>query len=112
MTYRDFLNAVINATVSDEVSDFAKAEIVKLDNRNAKRRDTLTPEQKENEAIKAKIVEVVNATALASDVAKAVGISTNKASALLRQLVAEGKFTSGDVKIKGKGTVKAYSPVR
>lgn len=112
MTYREFLNTIVSANISTEISDFASAEIVKLDARNAKRRETLTPEQRENEVIKAKIVETVNATALAADVAKAFGISTQKASALLHQLVEEGKFTSGEVKIKGKGTVKAYSPVR
>lgn len=112
MTYREFLNAVLKATVSDEVSDFAKAEIVKLDNRNAKRRDTLTPEQKENEAIKAKIVETVTSPSVAAQIALSVGISTNKASALMRQLVEEGKFTAGEVKVKGAGKVKQYTPVK
>jgi Fic family protein len=109
MTYREFFNAVINNEITDEVIAMAKAEIVKLDNRNEKRRNTLTPEQKENEALKAKMLEGLNGTVIASEVASKYGISTQKASALLRQIVEDGKATVGAVKVKGKGTVKAYT---
>ena len=109
MTYREFFNAVINNEITDEVIAMAKAEIVKLDNRNEKRRNTLTPEQKENEALKAKMLEGLNGTVTASEVASKYGISTQKASALLRQIVEDGKATVGEVKVKGKGTVKAYT---
>lgn len=110
MTYRDFLNSVISTVDNEELKVFAKAELAKLDNRNAKRRDTLTKEQKENEAIKAEIVEKVTASAVASAIGKMVGISTQKASALMRQLVSEGKFTVAELKVKGKGSVLAYTP--
>ena len=109
MTYREFLNTIVSANISDEVTDFAKHEVAKLDNRNEKRRNTLTPEQKENEALKAKMLEGLNGTVTASAVASKYGISTQKASALLRQIVEDGKATVGEVKVKSKGTVKAYT---
>lgn len=109
MTYREFLNTIVFANISNETTDFAKHEIAKLDNRNEKRRNTLTPEQKENEALKAKMLEVLNGTVTASEVASKFGISTQKASALLRQIVEDGGATVGEVKVKGKGTVKAYT---
>lgn len=109
MTYREFLNAIISANISDEISAYAQNEQTKLDTRNEKRRNTLTPEQKENEALKAKMLEVLGGTVIASEVATRFGISTQKASALLRQIAEEGHATVGEVKIKGKGVVKAYT---
>jgi hypothetical protein len=46
---------------------------------------------------------------VASDIAKAMEISTQKASALCKLLVDNGTLAVGDKKIKGKGTVKEYS---
>lgn len=110
MTYREFLNTIISANISDEITDFAKNEQDKLDARNEKRRNTLSKEQKENEALKAKMVESIGSTTTASEVATRFGISTQKASALLRQLVESGALVAGEVKVKGKGTVKTYTP--
>lgn len=110
MTNRDFLNAVLNANINVEVNDFATAELAKLDKRNEKRRNTLTKEQKENMAIKDSILAVLSAKPIpASAVAAEVGISTQKASALLRQLVSDNFAAVADEKVKGKGTVKVYS---
>jgi predicted transcriptional regulator len=47
----------------------------------------------------------------ASAIAEAAGISVQKASALLRQIVADGKATVTEVKIPKKGTQKAYAAV-
>lgn len=44
-----------------------------------------------------------------SEIAAAVGVSTSKASYLLRSLVEEGVAVSSDVKIKGGRTAKAYA---
>jgi Fic family protein len=110
MTYREFLNTIVSANISDEVTDFAKNEQDKLDARNEKRRNTLSKEQKANEEIKHSIVEYINGTVTASEVAGALNISTQKASALLRQLVESGALVAGEVKVKGKGTVKTYTP--
>ena len=66
MTKREFLNeviAVIDGTSEVnvlELKEFAKAEIVKLDERNASRSSKPTKAQIENEPIKEKILEVLS----------------------------------------------------
>lgn len=109
MTKREFLEMVIAEVEKEEMVEFAKAEIVKMDERNAKRAGEKSKKAKENEPIKAEIVKKVGEeTRLAKEIAEMVGISTQKASALCRQLVADGVFNVKDVKVKGKGTQKAY----
>lgn len=113
MTSREFFNAVIEGNITDEIKDFAKSQIEKLDNKNAKRKTTDSKTQKENKAIKTSLLATMEKDKVytASEVAgmEIEGItSTQKASALLRQLVEEGKLVSEEVKIKGKGKVKGY----
>jgi hypothetical protein len=57
------------------------------------------------------IVEYIktNGSQVASALGAALGISTQKASALCKILVDGGELTVADVKVKGKGTVKCYS---
>ena len=111
MTNREFYTAIIgNENVAQDIKDFAQAEIDKLDARNDKRKNTQTKEQKENEGIKAIILaHLANGAAVASDIGSALGISTQKASALCKLLVNEGKVTVTDIKVKNKGTVKQYA---
>ena len=117
MTKREFLNeviAVIDGTSEVnvlELKEFAKAEIVKLDERNANRSSKPTKTQIENEPIKEKILEVLSTgeKMVASAIAERVEISTQKASALCRQLVESNKLKVEEVKIPKKGKQKAYS---
>lgn len=111
MTNREFYTAIIaNPNVAQDYKDFAQAEIDKLDARNDKRKNTQTKAQKENEGIMTAILDhLANGSAVASDIGTALGISTQKASALCKLLVDGGKLTVADVKVKGKGTVKQYS---
>lgn len=111
MTQREFLTAIAsNETLNAELVDFAKALLVKADEKNAKRRETPNKTQLANEPIKAKILELVaDKSMVASDIAKELEITTQKASALARQLVDSEQLTATDVKVKGKGTVKCYS---
>lgn len=107
MTRREMFEAIVNGNITDEVVTMAKNEIVKMDERNTKRRNTASKRAKENEPIKAQILEVLTDTPMvASAVADAVGITTQKASALLRQI--DG-LTVTEVKVKGKGKVKGYA---
>ena len=46
---------------------------------------------------------------IASEIAVALEISTQKTSALCRQLVENGTLNAEDVKVKGKGKVKGYT---
>ena len=116
MTKREFLNeviAVIDGTSEVDVlelKEFAKAEIVKLDERNASRSSKPTKTQIENEPIKEKILEILSTgeRMVASAIAERLEISTQKASALCRQLVESKKLKVEDVKIPKKGKQKAY----
>lgn len=114
MTKREFLNAVIANVDVVEIADFAKAEIEKMDARNAKRSHTPSKTAIANEPIKKAIVEWLkgqDAPTVASAVAGELKISTQKASALCRQLVADGELNVTEVKVKGKGMQKGYSVV-
>ena len=66
--------------------------------------------QIENEPIKEKILEVLSTgeRMVASAIAEKLGISTQKASALCRQLVESKKLKDEKVTIPKKGKQKAY----
>ena len=107
MTRREMFEAIVNGNVTEEVVAMAQSELVKMDERNEKRKNAPSKTAIANEPIKAQIVEILTHEPLtASEVANAVGISTQKASALLRQI--EG-LTVTEVKVKGKGKVKGYA---
>lgn len=110
MTQREFYNAVIADTKNADLAQFAVEALEKMDARNAKRAEKPSKKSVENEPIKAAIVEfLAEGSHLASEIASGCDISTSKASALCRQLVASGTLTVCDVKVKGKGTQKSYS---
>ena len=106
MTNREFFTAIVNSEVSDELKAFATESIAKLDARNAKRSEKPSKKSLENAPLIAKIAEFLTSEPkLASEIAKELEISTQKASALLRQI--DGVSVC-DVKVKGKGTQKGY----
>ncbi len=110
MTKREMMEKVIAGEISAEVIEMAKAEIVKMDEKNAKRREGISKKAKENAPIKEAILKAVGEDKkLAKEISEVVGISTQKASALCRQMVGEGVLKVEDVKVKGKGVQKAYS---
>ena len=114
MTNREFLNAVIAMeNINDEMKAFAENEILKLDNRNAKRAEKPSKTAIANEPIKVEILnlltekgEVMTASAIAEIM---TDYKVQKISALCGQLVKEEKLVMSDVKVKGKGTQKGYS---
>ena len=107
MTKREMYEAIVNGNVTDEVIEMAKNEIVKMNERNAKRKNSPSKRSIENEPIKAKIVEVLtDSPQSASEIAEKVEISVQKASALLRQI--DGLKVT-EIKVKGKGKVKGYA---
>lgn len=112
MTNREFLNAVIALSASEEITEHAKAMIASLDKRNAARTSKPSKTQLENAPIKEVILGVIaemNAEVSASELHERLNISVQKASSLCRQLVEEGKLSKGERKEKGKGLVKVYS---
>lgn len=111
MTNREFYKAVIEAKINDELTAHAEKEIEKLDARNEKRSTTMNKTQKENVEIKKSILAVLSTDKVktANEVGVECGISTNKASALLRQLVLDKVAIDSEVKIPKKGKVKGYA---
>jgi Fic family protein len=111
MTNREFFKAVIGSEVNEELKAFAQAEIDKLDKKNEKRKNTQTKTQKENEGIKNSIVALLEekGSMVASVIATELNISTQKASALCKQLVEEKELVVADIKVKNKGTLKQYA---
>ena len=111
MTNREFYKAVIGSEVSEEIKAFAQEQIDKLDSKNEKRKNTQTKTQKENEGIKTQIVNLIeeNGSMVASVIATKLNISTQKASALCKQLVEEKELVVSDIKVKNKGTLKQYA---
>ena len=116
MTNREFLTAIANSSLSDELTAYAAEQIVKLDMRNAARKAKQSSKPSktaiENEPIKAAIMDFLNTQTepmIAADIAENVGITTAKASSMLRQLADAGKVIKSEVKIPKKGKVKGYA---
>lgn len=111
MTNREFYNAIINGSMTDEVKTHAAEALSKLDERNQKRSSKPTKAQLENEPVKTAIVDylTIHGGAVAADIAAEVDITTQKASALCRQLVESGTLTVEEVKVPKKGKCKKYS---
>lgn len=110
MTNREFFNAIIAANINDEITDFAKAGIAKLDKRNSDRAAKPSKTALANEPIKEAIAQALAETpdTPASEIGIACKISTAKAAGLLRQMVEGGVVTSSEVKVPKKGKVKVY----
>ena len=110
MTNREFFNAVIKANINPEVTEMATSLLTKLDEKNAKRKNTETKEQKENKVLMEKILANLSAgtPTSASILGGTLGVSTQKASALCVLLEKEGKVVVTEIKVKGKGKVKGY----
>lgn len=113
MTTREFLTTIISMPdISDELKEYAKGELKKLDKRNAARAAKPTKAQKENEPVKEEIVKFLTEKGgfhTASEVMEACEISVQKASALCRQLVEEGTLKVKEIKVPKKGKQKAYA---
>lgn len=129
MTQREFFNAIVDGTLivkekndkgeivknersifdndgfnlTDEIKDFARDFIKKLDNKNDKRKENLSAKQKNNEVIKESILELMQdgekrSAKMIVDIIEALP-HTQKASPLLKQLVDSGKLTSTEEKL-------------
>lgn len=109
MTKREFYVAIANGEMNEEVKAAAAEYIVKMDEANEKRKNTVSKKQEENEVIKTSIMEHLDTEAkTATTIGELMGISTQKASALLRQLVNDGRASATEVKIPKKGVQKGY----
>ena len=114
MTNREFFTAIANEQITEEVIAHATAALTKLDETNEKRKNKVSPKEAEKQAADAVIREQIFALLTsdpqtAADLGAAAGVTTNKASAELRKLVAEGRVIKTDIKVPKKGTCKGYS---
>ena len=111
MTKREFYTTISeNETLTEELRNFATAQIAALDNTLAKRKEKPTKASIENAPLVEQIVTMLGEEPkTASDLAEPMGVTPQKASALLRIAVKDGKANAHDVKIKGKGTCKGYT---
>jgi predicted HTH transcriptional regulator len=110
MTKREFLEIVMGLGHA-EAAIFAAKELDKMDKALAKRRSKPSKAQIANEPIIEQIVSEIleeEEFKTASEISEILEISVQKASAVLRQAVSEGKVEVEDVKVKGKGTQKGY----
>lgn len=112
MTKEEFFNAIIDGTIDNEaLVEFAQAELERLEKSNEKAKARREAKRQENQPYFDKIMGEILSTdefTVASVVAKALEVSTQKASSLLRTLVAEGSVEQTDVKAPKKGTIKGY----
>lgn len=115
MTNREFLTAVSTNAITDEVIAHATEAIAKMDAANEARKNKtkLSPKEQEKASADAKIREsiynlITEEPQTASELGAQVGVSTPKATAELRKLVAEGLVSKTDIKVPKKGIVKGY----
>ena len=116
ITLRQLFTAVVEGNITPAMQEKAKAEIAKLDATNAKRAEKAKAKAAENLPIKQAIFDflVANGTKTTVEIAKGVEVlegSSPKASAMCRQMVDEGRLTSEEVSVKGKGKQKAYTAI-
>ena len=115
MTRRERLEMVIAQNITAELIEECKAELEKMDSANAKRREKERPHKAENAELMEKIVAVLKASTEPMQIDPIVealgveGLKRQRVSSLCTLLVKDGKITSEDVKVKGKGKRKAYS---
>ena len=111
MTNKEFFANVISANLSDEMTEKAQAMLDQLTKEREKASARVNSKKlAENAPILDAIRNLMHdgKKRLTSEVAVELELSTPKASALLRQLVALDELTVEDTKVKGKGVQKCY----
>ena len=111
MTQKEFFESIMYGDViTEEMKTHAANEFEKIAVRAEKRKNYRTPAQKENDDIKEKILEcfVDCPEMTGKEVAEKMTISTQKANALLRQLVNENNLVVTQV-ANGKRLINSYS---
>lgn len=113
-TEREFLNAILDDVgIADEVHEYAQGRLDKLNAQLEARRNKPSKTRLANIEVANTVYEwlYTNGAHIAPEVAEGVGITTQKASSICRQLVAENRATVQDIKIPKKGKMKLYTAV-
>ena len=105
---RDFLKEILATEgVSDKAKDFAKTELIKMDERNEKRKATKSKDQIANEEIEKDILEALKDGAMFSTaLATAIGQTTQKTNGVAGEMVKRGDLIKTKEKVNGKGDPK------
>ena len=87
MTKKEMFTKIASVCANDsEIVEFCNHEIALLVKKNSYKSTKPTKTQIENEALKDSILNILDKPMTATEIGSAVGISVNKASALLTQL--------------------------
>ena len=109
MTNREFYTAIAeNEALSKDIRNHATEAITALDKRNASRKDKPTKTQVENEGLMNTLVATLVENGkgmLASELATAMEVSTQKITGLCRNLAKENRVVGIPTKVKNKGTL-------
>ena len=111
MTKREFYQSVADASLTDEMTAFAVAELAKLDKATENRKTKESEKASEFNTAVAAMVEAmpIGITMSAVEFGVMHGVSTQKASAVLRRAVELSLVSVEDVKVQGKGKMKGYT---
>lgn len=110
MTAREFYTAVIGGKVGEAELAYAREAILKLDNKNAKRKAPSGEIKEENKPIAEAILSALaNGSMTSPDLAKAIGQNTQKTNGVAGEMVKLGMLDKSKVKVKGKGELTAYA---
>lgn len=122
MTNREFFAAIANGTMNTDIMAHAVAALEKMDATAEKRRNTPSKTATANAKFHAPIMEMVGANpeqkftaaeiasqfTVVNDEGEEVAMSTSKATAILRELVKQGRLQSDKVKFPKIGERTVY----
>ena len=110
MTNREFFNAIVKANITEDITAHALAEIGKLDKKNAKRKAEEGTIKEENRPIAEAILKALEGgSMLSTNLAQAVGVTTQKVNGVAGEMVKLGMLDKFKVKVKNKGEQTAYA---
>ena len=116
MTKREFFMTIASTEtiiVTDEMRAFAESMLEQMEHEASKRKaKTAEKSAEKNAAFRQQILEIMKAeseTFTTSEIAEALEVSVQKASAILRGMVSDEILNVADVKVPKKGKQKGYS---
>lgn len=114
MTRREFLNAVLNANISAELSEYAIGAIAQLDKQNEKRKTAPSALKKAAEAdgFDVRVLALMDTEQVTTSgaISERLGVSPSAVSGSLRRLVSKGLVADCGFAAAGKNgrAVKTY----
>ena len=112
MTTREFLNGVVNADISEEMTEKASALLTALDAKNEKAKarprkaDPAVEERKS--AVSQFVLNHVGEEFTADEIAESIGLTAPQVSSAMRVYVSAGKVTKGNRKVDSKHSKVTY----